>query len=257
MCPPVHILATCRAPELLPYTELVLQTLRLGFPTAPVTIWNNGLPDYALAALTARAEALDFTLTLPAPTIHHQWIENLLGQRDEPFILCDTDLIFYENFEPFLTQFQGQPLAGYRIPEWHDDFSGCLTRARLHTSLLYVDPVAIKKALLAYHAPLAETVFTPRVNLIHPLVLPCKRQACFHDTSSLLYHAVGGLAFTDEMKDTFFHAHFGTIPDVVLPRLPADTALAMAQARAMILENPARGHGQWRTQDAYYANRQS
>ncbi len=253
----VHILATCRKPELLPFTELVFRTLRVGFPTAKVIVHDNALPDYARASVLKLADQNSCLWKDLKPTIHHRWIESLLAEESQPFFLLDTDCIFYQDFEQFIPQFAEQPLAGYRIPEWRDEFSGCITRARLHTSLLYLNPYAIADSLQKYIGGIADTPFTPKVNPIHPLVLPFKQQPYFYDTCSLLYHAIGGFSFTDEMKDAYTHLHFGTIPDVVLPRLPEETAKAMTKARAMILENPARGHGSWRIQDQFYANRQA
>lgn len=250
----VHILATCRKPELLPFTELVFKTLHIGFPTARVFVWGNQLPKYALDAIQPLAEAHPCELCSNEPTIHHRWIERLLASRDEPFFILDTDVIFYRNFEQFIPELKDAALAGFRIPQWKDEFSGCITRARLHTSLLYMDPMAIRKMVSGYEAGIADTVFTPKANLIHPLVVPFGGHPYFYDTCSLLYHAIGGMAFTEQMKQAYAHLNFGTIPDVVLPRLTGGDV--MAKARLEILDNLALGYGSHRAQMEYYAERQ-
>ena len=129
---------------------------------------------------------------------------------------CDTDIIFYDSFEGFES---GEPLSGWRIPEWQDEFSGAITRSRLHPSLLRIDPKLIKERLLTFQSVTPKTPFTPFCNPVFPVCLPFHSRMYFHDTMSLMYHAIGGQPFTDEQKDSYFHFNFGTIPDVVIPRL--------------------------------------
>lgn len=214
--PPVHILASCRRPDLAPMTTLVFDSLRTGFPNAEVTVHLNGdvlknCPDAAKAA-----EAVGCKVIEKSATIHHEWIEGLVNKETEPFYLLDTDVIFYNSIEHW--RFDG-PLAGWRIPEWQDEFAGAVTRARLHTSLLYVDPQAVRQKLEEFQSVCPQTPFTPLANPYHPIVLPVNGRMYFYDTCSILYHSVGGQAFTDQQLDSYFHFFFGCIPDLVLPRL--------------------------------------
>ena len=127
---PVHILATCRKPELAPMTRLVFDTLRVGFPTNPVTVHLNHGCESHCPDILADCERVNATIKR-CEMIHHAWIEWLVASNSEPFYILDTDLIFYGNIEPW--QHSG-PLAGYLVPEWIDEYSGCVTRARLHPS---------------------------------------------------------------------------------------------------------------------------
>lgn len=246
MTPEVFILATCRKPDLLPYTQLVFKTLRVGFPTARVKVFLNSLGEDASRSI-AECCARNQCEHMACQTIHHCWIEQLVKEQTQPFYLLDTDVVFYGNFEEFV--FNG-PIAGWRIPEWNDEFSGCLTRARLHTSLLYVDPEQVRDGIAKAGAKVFSSEFTPLANLFNPLCLPYKGRMYFYDTCSLLYHAIGGQSFEPRHKDRYFHFNFGTISDLVLPRL--QEGLEMDGIRRSVLNNPSSGIGCWRQQEAYY-----
>jgi hypothetical protein len=246
----VFILATCRKPKLLPYTTLVFDTLRVGFPTATIGVYLNNLDVETSKVIVGLANKIQAG-TKTTNTIHHKWIESLIESEQEPFWICDTDVVFYNSFEQLITD---KALAGCRIPEWQDEFSGAITRSRLHPSLLYINPALVKSKLAEFRAVCPDSPFTPFCNPIYPLCLPLNNRMYFHDTCSLLYHAIGGQSFTDIEKDKYFHFNFGTIPDLVLPRLKdADKMIA---ARQVVLDNPELGRGAWRFQDEYYASKQ-
>lgn len=249
----VFILATARNPELLSYTTLVFNTIRVGFPSAEIFVQGNALPEFALKAVMDKCKLSGCEFKNDLETIHHDWINKLLSTQTEEFWICDTDMIFYNPVENY--PLKGFPLAGRRIPEFHDEFSGCLTRSRLHTSLLLVNPLEVKKRVEVFTNRVAQTPFTPISNLINPIVVPFKGKGVFYDTCSQLYHAVGGHQFSDDILDSYFHMNFGTISDIVLPRLNG-SGEAMQKARNAIMENPSLGRGVWRHQEQYYMARQ-
>lgn len=231
-------------------TKLVFETLRVGFPTFPVKVFLNSLCGQALEEVQAICDANNYE-TQSIDTIHHKWIEYLCLNQTNPFYVVDTDIIFYENFE---NNWLVGAMAGWRIPEWNDEFTGCITRARLHGSLLYINPVEVRKRITEYEKSFPNSEFVPKVNLFHPICLPFKGKGYFYDTCGLLYHAIGGTSFTDKQLDSYFHFNFGTISDIVLPRLPF--AKEMEQARKFIMSNKQSGRGAWRQQMEYYAARQ-
>lgn len=248
--PDVYILATCRRPELAPYTLLIFDSVRTGFPTAAIHVHFNRLDDELRKAIQGKADA-GFSYA-DVDYCHSSWIERLIEEKSEPLFLLDTDLVFFRSFEGF--SFDGSWLAGWRIPEFQDEFVGALTRARLHTSLLYIDPVLVREKLKTYKAQFPATGFNPLAMPCAPLTVPHEGRGVFYDCCSMLYHAIGGTNFTDEQKDAYFHFFFGTLPDLVLPRL--SNGAEIGKARADILANPELGRGGWRFQEAYYANRQ-
>jgi hypothetical protein len=247
---PVHVLATCRKPELSPMTRMVFGTLRTGFPTNPVVVHLNHDCESNCPEILSDCQQVGATVKR-CEVIHHTWIEWLVMSNADPFYLLDTDVIFYDDVESWQ---HTKPLAGYLTPEWADEYTGCITRSRLHPSLLYVDPEKVRAGISAFQKSVPSAVFTPIVNLFYPLVLPLNGRNYFYDTLSLLYHHLGGELFTDAQKDAYFHFHFGTISDLVLPRMNHGTAIA--QERNAILQQPSLGRGKWRVIEEGYASRQ-
>jgi hypothetical protein len=239
MIPNVHILVSCSDPGKSWKSNLVFQTLRTGFPTAKIIAHlNEGYKP--MVGIEGAVEIRDVS------TIHHKWIEGLINTQTNPFYILDTDVIFYENFEKF--QFD-TPLAGFKVPEFQDEFSNAISRSRLHTALMYIDPEKVKFKLAGFNPD--ETVFTPVCNFIYPQVLALNGRRYFHDTCSLLFHAVGGMEFSREQKDAYFHFNFGTIEDLVLPRLK--DGAEMLAARKKVLNDLSLGKGLWKEQEKYYA----
>jgi len=244
----VHILATCRSEKLLHHTLCVFDTIRVGFPTAHIVVHGNDLPDYAEGPVLASCELVDATYRPISKTIHHRFVKYLCEQMPESFVVCDTDMVFYDKVEDWKFD---TALAGFFIPEWQDDFSGCITRPRLHTSLLFVNPQLLRDDVRWHFSQVPDTDFTPIANLYYPQVVPLAGELYFYDTASLLYHAVGGTAFTAEQKDAYFHFNFGTIEDIVLPRLK-DREVHESW-RELRVASPSAGKGSWRGQMDYYA----
>lgn len=253
MTPNVNILVTCRSKEILRGSTLVFDSLKTGFPTAHVTVYLNNIQDESckqeIIKACEKAEVQNI-IDLKSTTIHHAWIETLVMTENDPFFLLDTDVVFYESFEQF--KFDTH-LAGALSPEWDDEFTKSITRSRLHTSLLYVDPATVRGLVEEYLSQFPKTEFNPPANLFYPLQLPLRDRSYFHDTCSLLYHAIGGAPFTPRQMDAYFHMHFGTCSDLVLPHLR--NAKEMQQAREAVLSNPQLGRSAWRQQQAYYESR--
>lgn len=247
----VFILATCRSADLLPYTTLVFRTIRVGFPNAEIHVDGNALPDYAEVQVRKACDAPVCLFVNQMPTTHHKWIDALVHYSQEPFWILDCDLILFDKIEDWKFD---TALAGFRTPEFLDEFTNAVTKPRLHTSLLYVDPVKVREAIAKYEAQFPDTIFNPKANLFYPLCLPNEGHGMFYDTAALLYQAIGGTEFTDAQKDSYSHLHFGTISDLVLPRLK--NGVVMAKVRDAILEKPELARGMWRDQEAYYNDRQ-
>jgi hypothetical protein len=242
----VHILVTYREGN-EQFAELVFKTIRVGFPTANILVHVNGdkpfnVPSPGMPWQVHR---------VPDGTIHHEWIERLIREEQEPFWICDTDVVFYGPVEQW--EFH-TALAGYLVPEFADEFTKAVTRSRLHTSLMRIDPVLFKDAKTSWRTQHPVTEFNPPINLVHPVMVPQDCRTYFYDTMALAYHAMHGTAFTPQQKDTYFHFHFGTLGDVVLPHLA--NGEVMKKMRATILANPDLGRGEWRTQDHYFEFRQ-
>lgn len=246
----VRILATCRKRELLDYTLLVFQSIRVGFPTAKVIVTGNALPEFALGPVIEACTTSGCQFENGPETIHHRYIDDLLETETEPFVLSDTDIVYYSKVEDW--EFN-TALAGYRIPEFDDEFMGAITRSRLHTSFLFVDPALFSKQWAEYEAGFADTPFRTIAGPCNPLCVSLNGRRYFSDTMSIAYHAIGGTEFTAEQKDSFFHFHFGCLEDMVLPKLI--NREQVKSSREKVLHNPELGKGEWRAQYEHYENR--
>lgn len=249
----VFILATIRNPSLLPFTALVFKTLRIGFPTAQVEVHLNGGqgPTDLWQRVKDEAENCGCGVRLIDETTHHEWIEKLIETKDD-FWIVDTDIIFYGPVEHWTFE---APLAGALIPEFNCPFLKAITRSRLHTSLMHIRALELKVALLKYETNHPTTIYNPPANQVYPVYFPFHGRTYFYDTMAMVFHAVGGFAFSAQQKDCYFHFHFGTFSDLVLkPTLTLYETIA--EARNQILFKPELGIGKWREQEQWFAARQ-
>jgi len=215
----VKILATCRKLELLPAATLVFKTLRTGFPDAKVTVYINAIPE----AVEAIREAAVGCTVVQVETIHHKWIESLVAMENEPFFICDTDMVFWNKFDQ--SNLIGSHIVGTLTPRFRDPFSRCLTMERLHTCLLYINPSLVRKRIARWDLMCPNSVFTPKVNLFYPLVTPTPFGNTFYDTLALLYSAIGGTFFTADQIASFDHLHCGTWVDLIESSMPGMSGL--------------------------------
>lgn len=231
----IHILATVRKPELLDAALLVFKTLRVGFPDNVVFVDVNA-EDAGLAEEVERAaRGPNVYIQNVFPTIHHTWIRGLLAQPHRtPFMICDTDMVFHDRFDMAPIEAAQPALSGALIPRFRDPFTRCITQARLHTSLLYFDPVKIGHKIDMWTTGMPTTQFNPRIDLIDPVVVPAGAVNIFHDTCCLLYQAIGGLPFTAQQMEAYDHLHCGTWSDIISSALPG-----LEAAHREIFKNPA------------------
>src|SRR5678815_1233002 len=177
--PNVHVLATCKNDSLWPYTVLFLKTIRVGFPTARIIVTANGLSPSQNERLKAGADKINAQVRIDRLE-HPEWIQTLLENEQDPFWICDTDVIFYKPVEDWRFS---TGISGYLIPEFKDEYTQLVTRSRLHTSLMYIDPYEVKRELDAFKETFRETNFNPVGNLIAPAVIP-HHIPYFYDTTS-------------------------------------------------------------------------
>lgn len=224
----VFILASCRNPALLAGTLLVFQTLRTGFPTAGVTVIGNALQGDALAAVSAACGQTGAAFTNADATIHDAWVDQLVLRQSAPFVIVDTDMVFWESVEGW--QFI-HPLAGEHQLPWYDEYSGCVYRERLHTCLLFVDPVEVRRRIAEWAGTIRTAPWRPQIELVRQSIQPrLNKCPVYCDTAANLYQAIGGQHFTPRQQTAYAHLHAGTWVDICQPHLTAAPDLAAAHA---------------------------
>lgn len=242
----VHILATCRDPEIAGGTTLVFDTLRVGFPDNEVIVYVNKGCKTNCPKITALCQREKCELR-NVDGIHHVWIESLVITENEPFIILDTDIIFWNKFELGNVY---RPIAGRYTPRFYCKFTKAFTMHRLHTSLMYIDPEEVRREMRAVKAWFNQTRFNPIINPFYPIQIPDKDKSLFFDTCALLYHAIGGQEFTEEQLESYDHLNAGTWVKELAKAYPE---LNMVQAHREIYKNPKLAKGIRKLQDQFYA----
>lgn len=216
----VYVITCSRSWVDLPRSLLTFRTLRVGFPDARVTVVDNGsstanIPAVAEAAKTCGGD-LVFVGDCDQPKPHWEVIDAILGAglkaplafwgvNDEPRVVLDPDLIFWERVEHW------QPsgvLAGRLVPKYFD--TQCdrrvWTHARLHTSFLWAPvPMALRMAI--FIAERGEGEWQPW----RPVQV--RIDGAWHrwDVAASLWSAIHELCspFTDDQLDCYDHMFAG------------------------------------------------
>jgi hypothetical protein len=245
--PGVHILAHVRKPELLPAALLVFRTLRTGFPESHVMVWGNALAGTAAQAVehAARGAGAEFR-NLPLPGKHDGWVEDLIQTGLEPFWICDTDIIFWEAVEDW----RAPTFMGRLEPEFDEEWTKTRHMERLHSSLMYINPAAVRAEMRRFMAKIpAPFGHTARFPFVQQHFVPLRgQQPLFYDTCAGMWHAFEGQPFTEQQNRAYEHLHCATYADLI-------ELEGLQDAHAAIYSNPTLARGMRETQDAYYNRR--
>lgn len=252
MKPTCHVLCTVRKDALLEGALLVFRSVRIGFPAANICVYGNGLLPKHERIIAAKAQDVGATFQNLLPTQHDLWINDLIARGTEPFWICDTDVVFWSAVDEF---HNGQVFAGRLEPAFHEEYTRCDHPARLHTSLMWIDPSAVRCAMRVWMCKLPELW---RRQAQFPFILqhfiPRHHEApLFYDTMAGLYQAGFGTPFTDEQNKAFEHLHCSSYADEVAERTSLKEMPAMHQA---IYRNPELARGLQVQQAAYYEQQQ-
>ena len=123
---------------------------------------------------------------------HDEWLESLLQGLADPFVVLDTDVVFHEVIEDF--QHAG-PMAGAFEPQHHNPVTDAVHWARLHPSVLFVNPRLIRERLRAWYCKHSGPAVPMFGYMVRQQWLPHPSGLHFADTACLLYNAIGGDPF--------------------------------------------------------------
>lgn len=271
----VHILATVRNPALLPAARLVFQTLRIGFPTAEVIVWGNGLDKASAKVIQEDARKCGATFRNDPQIAHGRWIEALCTLRTLPFWICDTDIVFFDEVEHWFSGRDDTVFSGRYEPAFREQWTGSLHVARLHPSLMWFNPQRLHIAMRKW--PGQHAFFnTVEANLFRWQWVPrrlsdyqiirlsdsgtdtdehgrTRTELWFYDTCAGLHQALGGTAFDEEQNDAFEHLHCGSYSDLIGNGVGSMGKMGvMHQA---VFADPSKARGLRKMQDEYYRSR--
>lgn len=228
MTEPVHMLVSCPEPKYFPAATLVFRTLRTGFPDARVRAWVRMADEGLYKVVSALAAKLDVEVRCCTnETIHDRWVRDLIQGYQEPFWICDTDVIFWTKVPAAPS---GHALAGVRVPSFWEPFTRTQYRERLHTCLMRIDPSMFWNLAQLFFGRFPKMPFIPHTELICQQWQPERNGAGvtfhFYDTLAMAWHAFGGQDFTQAHIDSFSHLNCATYAHMVAPHLDFDILAA-------------------------------
>ena len=238
--PTVAILTYCAHPALAYGTLLTFKTLRRGFPTARVEVYDNGShPDVRELIMKACAD-VDATFVGMAPiywAAHYRWLLHSRPHDGEPLVLVDPDVVFWKSVEDW--DFGDALMAGRLMASVRG--SQLESHARLHPSLLWIPDVDRVR-----HALAADGI-APRLEVMNGKVH-------LWDTFSMGYerNAPSCAAFTEYHLDSFDHLFFGCHLPIIDAQVGASFDVIRDGHAAAAAGNWPALRGAWRGQEAYF-----
>lgn len=246
--PLVSILTFCPHPSLAYGTLLVFKTLRRGFPTAQVEVFDNGSHPGVLPEIKRAAAAIGATFEALQPRHYADHYEWLLLKREydaRPLVLLDPDVIFWESVEGW--NFGESLAAGRLIPRQKEGKYDVLPR--LHPSLFWVPDVARLRAAWSQ-----QTSIDGIDDAIGCRFEPKGGRVLLHDTLEPLFAGLRNrcFAFREQELDCYDHLFHGShLPINAGCEHPGFEAIVDGHlaAAAGDLE---RVRGIWRSQERYF-----
>lgn len=228
---------------------LVFRTLRVGFPTADVMVFGNGLaPAHAPVVKKACLDANCTFISVPR-TSHDAWVESLIQASPVSFWILDTDVVFHESVEGFVTD--ETLMKGRYEPPFIEPWSQTQKVQRLHTSVLYLNAPALRRGMTEWmrrwHPP--GFPFRPSAELVRQCYAPqgSAQRPLFYDTCAGLYLALGGESFTDQENAAFDHLHCATYVDRMGDAIPG-----LAAVHAEVYDHPEAAKAMKAPQTEFY-----
>jgi hypothetical protein len=210
----VFILTYCRNFDLFYGTELIFKTIRIGFPNSDIFVYDNNSIKEAQDIIENYCIELKINLIKIKNEISHsRFIEEILKSNRGRIVFVDPDVIFWKNIENL--PINGL-LGGRYVPKFVDDFTGCITLPRIHTSLMIIPDSELLKEELTN---ISQDKF--EVDFFNPYMYFNGEKWYRLDTCSSLYLSIKNkiYKFTDEDLEFYDHIFCGSHIDLVLNSL--------------------------------------
>lgn len=251
----VYIVTWCQDMAQLYGNTMTLKSVRIGFPSADITVIDNAsLAEARVGIKSAAARAGCTFVPIDNEQTHHDWIRKIVATEPRGrVVILDPDVVFWEDVE----QWEFAPhvlLAGRYLPEFWDLYFRTWTLPRIHTSFWYIPCV---EALRDHVQCLCDTYreFDP----FAPRMMPpsgAEDRWVRHDTGSLLALAMPEriTRFSDAHLDAYDHLFCGThLPmyrDAFSGQSKEDFLASHAHAKQGRFD---RLKGLWKKQDEFFA----
>jgi len=246
--PVVTILTYCAHPALAYGTLLVFKSLRVGFPTAHIEVFDNASHPDVRARIEAAAGNAGATFHSMTPRHYADYYRWLLAEQTDfdSLVIVDPDVVFWSSMEGW--QFDGALLAGRLMPSLVSKVSHCLPR--LHPSLLWVPDVAKLREEMDRKAQgdfARESFFAQRAQYI-------EGRPFIWDTLAGLYQAFPDRchAFNAAELDCYDHLFYGTHFPIIAAGYNGGFNVIREGHQAAATGNIEALRGIWRRQQAYF-----
>ena len=246
----VVIITFCRKLEALYGSLLVFQTLRVGFPTAEVFVYDNASIPASRAQIREAAASVGAKFQQGERSVEHwELLSDIINKTEDAVAFVDPDVVFWRSVEGW--NFPGALLAGRRLPDFQDPYTQTLTVSRLHTSLLFVpSPVALRSRINQIGDARGGEFAA-----IAPMQLPTAAGWLRWDTFAAASFALAdeAHAFSEEQLDAYDHLFCGSHLDLVVDRISPEWRHRWIDTHANAKDGslePLRGL--WREQQKYF-----
>jgi hypothetical protein len=262
--PIVHILVSVPDPARLDACTLCFDTLRVGFPTAEIHVYINGVTHLSVVKdVYARArKATQFIYQLSEVVHLSDWIERRVAYAaltDAPLVICDADTVFWKSCEEW--EFPSDTLlAGYFVPKMWNDFAKCVSMARIHTSMMVFPRPDILKDMLTALYPYSHSKageYCP-CNPYMTTVQYVNGRPVFWDACANLFQMLTSYraseravyTFGPDKLASFDHLNSASFYDVMMERMDDNRGFALAHNEWV--KDPAKLKNLWPIIDRYY-----
>lgn len=248
MSPRVYVITWCQSPADLETAVLTFETIRVGFPTCPITVVDNASFPAARQVFQQKAKQVgaDF-LPLNRRIRHHMIIEEILNrQREGTAVVLDPDLCFWQTIEHWSFT---SLLAGRLLPKFRDPAYNCIAHPRLHTSCLWINDIAgIGQAVreIGFRHP----DFSP----FRQIMVRLNEDWQWWDTGAALYAAIPERmhAFGEVELNAYDHLFCGTHASLIQSKADQVAIDPFLRSHAAIKQDRSSLRGAWRWQDEYF-----
>lgn len=220
----------------------VLNTIKVGFPTANHFIFDNASPYVDWPYRMKFAQQIG----------HWKFIEDVINNADdESLCFVDPDVIFYDNIQNDLASMNCL-VAGRYCPKYWNPVEQCNEIDRLHTSVLYIaDPKKLRDYLRV------DTCANYSVSPYQGFFLWLEGKRYVYDTFANVFQCLKGLpnswtAFGPAILDKYTHLISGSIIDYVASKWPDGNRLR--ELHKLAETEPDKLRGFWRENNQFYLN---
>lgn len=249
----VVTLVTIHSPAVAKTGTLFLSTIRTGFPTAEIFVYDNASIEPYASDLLCGHDELNLRCIRHFNRRHHaRWIEQMVHDHCGELIIIDPDVIFWSSCEEWKWPQTIFPIGGFHIPDHWSEYANCLYASRLHTSFLWIKSTEVLRTEIAKKdlwpkCPIPDyfpqDLFMNQINYINGTPV-------FHDTCANLYHALGGWCFDETHLNCYDHLNCGSFLPWVENRFKQKEAFR--EVHRLAIEDPQKLKGYWREIKNYY-----